>query len=400
MNSVPRALEPLPYHRALCDYFRRHERELWDWFASAKAQADYTEHLRMELLKGTYRLDAESHSDLYRLLDEVKERLGLEIPVTVYQAQQSNQLNACLYYIPGEGHIVLSGSVLSLLNPAELKSVLGHELAHYHLWQHHDGELLIADRLLQAIAHDPQAGESHVQSARWFQLYTEIYCDRGSLLATNDLHSVVSSLVKIHTGLAQVSGASYLKQADEIFAKASVKTDQLSHPESFIRARALGLWADSETDAVEKIAAMIEGSVALEELDLLAQAKLTQTTRRLLEQFLRPKWFHTEAVLGHAKLFFSDFKPAAAADESFLSNLQFKDNKLREYVCYLLLDLVAADPELDEVPLAAALEFAQKLEMDVQFEKLAAKELKLRARDVKRVKSNAQELLAKAEVAA
>jgi hypothetical protein len=250
------------------------------------------------------------------------------------------------------------------------------------------------------IAHHQQAAESHVQSARWFQLYTEIYCDRGSLLVTDDLHSVVSSLVKIHTGLAQVSGASYLKQAEEIFAKASVKTAELSHPESFIRARALSLWADSESDAVEKIAAMIEGSVALEELDLLAQAKLAQTTRQLLEQFLRPKWFHTEAVLGHAKLFFSNFKPAASADESLLASLQFKDNKLREYVCYLLLDFVAADPELDEVPLAAALEFAQKLEMDVQFEKLAAKELKLRARDVKRIKSSAQELLAKAEVAA
>jgi hypothetical protein len=92
MNSIPAQLEPLPYHRTLCAYLRRHERELWNWFASAQAQADYTEHLRLELLKGTYRLDAENHSDLYRLVDEVTERLELKIPVTVYQAQNTTRL--------------------------------------------------------------------------------------------------------------------------------------------------------------------------------------------------------------------------------------------------------------------------------------------------------------------
>jgi hypothetical protein len=400
MNSVPRLLDPLPYQRALCDYLHRNERDLWNWFASAEAQADYTEHLRLELLKGTYRLDAETHADLYKLVEEVKDRLELTLPVTVYQAQQSNHLNACLYYIPGEGHIVLFGSVLSLLNAPELKALLGHELAHYHLWQHNGGELLIADRLLQTIGNHPDAAECHVQSARWFRLYTEIYADRGSFHVTEDLHSVISGLVKMQTGLSQVSGASYLKQAEEIFAKTTVKTAELSHPEAFIRARALSLWAERNDEAAERISAMIEGAASLHELDLVAQQKLTATTRKALEQFLRPRWFHTDAVLGHAKLFFDDFKPATEPDDSFVTELNFSDTKLREYVCYLLLDFATADPELDQMPLAAALEFAQRLEIDAAFEKLASKELKLRARDIKRLKAGAQEMLAKAEVAA
>jgi len=64
----------------------------------------------------------------------------------------------------------------------------------------------------------------------------------------------------------------------------------------------------------------------------------------------------------------------------------------------LLLDFVTADPELDEMPLAAALEFSRQLELDGEFEKLAARELKMKVRDVRRLKEQAVEMLAKAEV--
>ena len=42
----------------------------------------------------------------------------------------------------------------------------------------------------------------------------------------------------------------------------------------------------------------------------------------------------------------------------------------------MLLDFVTADPELDDMPLAAALDLSRQLDLDGQFEKLAAKELK------------------------
>jgi hypothetical protein len=37
-------LEPLSYHVELRDYLKSHERELWNWFASAEARADYAEN--------------------------------------------------------------------------------------------------------------------------------------------------------------------------------------------------------------------------------------------------------------------------------------------------------------------------------------------------------------------
>src|SRR5882757_1520663 len=122
-------LQPTPYHRALVDYLRSQEPDLWRWFASAQAKQEYTEALRMALLKTTYRLDAQGHPELAQAVEEVKARLGLDFPVTLYQAQQTNELNAALYFIPGEGHVVLSGPLLATLNPVELRSVLGHELA-------------------------------------------------------------------------------------------------------------------------------------------------------------------------------------------------------------------------------------------------------------------------------
>lgn len=399
MEKSRPALEPLAYHVELRDYLKAQERDLWNWFASARAQADYTENLRLELLKSTYRLDAEGHPELYQGVAEAKARLQLDIPVTLYQAQHNPHPNAALYFIPGEGHIVFSGPVLTLLNAEEIKSVLGHELAHYHLWQWKQGDLHIVDRLIQAVAGDPRAAASHEHTARRYQLYTEIFADRGSLCVTGDLLPVISSLVKIQTGLGQVSASGYLKQAEEIFARGDVATEQVTHPEAFIRARALKLWQEQPAEAAAHIARMIEGVTTLEELDLTGQVRQTKNTRRLLEQFLQPKWFQTPTVLGHAKLFFPDFQPAKAKDDAIISEFKQTDSKLREYLCYVLLDFVTVDPELEEVPLAAALVLAQQLDLEAAFEKLAAKELKKKVRDVRKLKEQAAELLARTEAA-
>lgn len=397
MDEPANILELLPYHVELRDYLKSEERELWNWFASAKAKADYTENLRLELLKSTYRLDSVGHPELYQSLDAAKARLQLDISVTLYQAQNSPQLNAALFFIPGQGHIVFSGPMFTLLNAEELKSVIGHELAHYQLWERDAGEFHIADRLIHAVANDPRASASHEQTARRYQLYTEIFADRGSLCVTGDPSPVVAGLVKIQTGLSQVSAASYLKQAEEIFANGNVATEGLSHPEAFIRARALALWQEQREKAAAHIRGMIEGATALEGLDLVGQMRLTTATRRLLECLLRPKWFQTSATLGHAKLFFADFRPVNGGAPSIPEELKSSDTRLREYICYVLLDFTKVDPDLDDMPLAAALELSRQLEMDAEFEKLAVKELNLKVRDVRRIKEQAAEMLAKAE---
>jgi predicted SprT family Zn-dependent metalloprotease len=398
VDALEHNLEPLPYHLELRDYLKSEERELWKWFASAQAKTDYAEQLRLELLKSTYRLDPAAHAELYHCVEEAKVRLGLGHPVTLYQAQNSQQLNAALYYLPGQGHIVFSGPVLSLLNPEELKSVLGHELAHYHLWERDAGEFHICDRLLQAVASDPRASASHEQTARRYQLYTEIFADRGSLCVTRDAKAVVAGLVKLQTGLSEVSAASYLNQAEEIFAKGNFATAEVSHPEAFIRARALALWQEQAGNVTAQITAMIEGATTLDDLDLIGQKRLTSATRRLLECLLRPKWFQTPATLGHARMFFGDFQPAQPDEATLGRELKSSDPRVCEYLCYVLLDFATVDPDLDEMALAAALELTRRLEWDGPFEKLAARELKRKVRDLRKIKEEAAQMLAKAEV--
>ena len=393
--AVPEStLRALPYHEALAGYLKTEEPETWAWFDSAQAQSDYAESLRLQLLKHTYRLEPATQPALFAALEDAKARLGLAIPVTIYQSQQPQQeLNASLFFLPGEAHIVLQGPVLQLLDAAELRGLLGHELAHYQLWTEPDRRFLVADRITHAFAADPRAEASHVESARLFRLYTEIYADRGAWRVTADPTPVISGLVKLHTGLAQVDAASYVRQADEVFAKSKVRTEELSHPEAFIRARALRLWAENAPNLDAEIARMIEGEVSLDKLDLIGQSRLTALTLRWLKVFLRPAWFRTDAVRGQVRLLFPDFDfaPEGHEDADLLAALRSVDASVRDYFCYLLLDFAAVDPELEHEPLRAAFALASLLGWDERLESLVVKELKLKKREAQRLRAEARE---------
>ena len=79
-------LEPLPDHLELGDSLKPQERALWNCFASARAQVEFTENPRLALLKSSYRLDAEGHPELFKSVEEAKARRRLDILATLYQA--------------------------------------------------------------------------------------------------------------------------------------------------------------------------------------------------------------------------------------------------------------------------------------------------------------------------
>jgi Zn-dependent protease with chaperone function len=397
-TAPPFVARPQRYHREVRDYLGAHEPELWKWFSSAQAREEHLEARRVELLKTTVRLDADSHPDLHAALNEVAGKLGLSVPLRVYQAQHAPEVNAMLAYLPGEVHIVFSGSLLSLLGPAELRAVLAHELAHYLFWQMEDGALLTAARVLDATAAHPHSANCHQQTARRWSLHTEVFADRIAFEVTRDLEACVAALVKSETGLTHVSGRGYLQQAEEILSKGDVFSQQLTHPELFIRARARALWQEQGALAEPRIAALLEHSDSLDDLDVLAQEKLTALTRRFLGLLLRPRWFRSDAVLAHAKLFFEDFRPADADDPTLASDMKGLPPGVREYFAWLLADFAMADRDLEDLPLAAALHWSERLDLEDAFQKLAGKELKLKVRDLKKLKSTAAETLARAEV--
>lgn len=417
-------LTPLAYQRAIVGYLKTEDPGVWQWFAAKKDSAEQTAAARLDLLKSTYRIERATQGELYTLADQVARELNLQLPLTLYQAQHSLGLNASIVYLPGEAHIVLSGPLATTLSPLEWKALFGHELAHRLLWDQWRGEYQIAAQMLEALANDPAAADVYSASARLYALYCELFCDRAAWLVTRDLAATVSTLVKISTGLVEVSAESYLRQAEEIFSHEDAKTEGLTHPESYIRARALRLWVEHGEGATSAIAAMLEGPLSLRDLDLLGQKRIALLTRRLIDQLLAPAWFQTEAVLAHARGFFEAYTPPMSAsaeantsakatpesavplseplsmvDEELPADLATRDTALQDYYSYLLLDFATIDRDLEELPLAAALVLAKRLGLTQRFNEIALKELKLTKKRFNQIVSRAEALLTEAHQA-
>lgn len=390
-------LAPPAYQREVVALLQRLEPEAWQFAASAPARTEQAESVRTDLLKSTYRLDGAAHTELLARAQSVCERLGVRVPLTLYQASGATQMNASIIHLPGEAHIVFSGPLLKTLSAAEVDAVLGHELAHRRLWDLDGGDFLTADRLLLAAANDGRCAPAHQQTARRFRLYTEILADRGALVGSGDLRTAVAALVKIETGLTEVSAEGYLRQADEIFAKDDGISQGLDHPESYIRARALRLWAEKDPSLEAWLTRAIEGTPSIDELDLLGQRRFRALTRRLIEQLLRPTWFRTERAMAHARAFFPDFAPAVSVDDALATDLSTSDGETQEYLAYLLLDFAAVDPELEEFSLAASLAWSDRLGVAAAFEKIAAKELDLGKRQLAKIRKEVPDRLARAE---
>ena len=237
----------LPYHQKVKEHFKS-QLKTWDYFAIAKNKEDQLQQFKTELLKNTYKFDPATDSFIYDKINIIKEKLGLQnLPVTVYQAQYTDELNASIVYLNAEAHIVLSGAITKLLDEEELLAVLAHELTHIKLYSMLDGDLEVADRIITAIANNHNSDASYYETARLFKLYTEIFCDRGAYIVIEKTAPVITGLVKASTGLDKINAENYLKQADEIFAaEDSLKTAAISHPENFIRAKSYTIMARKE----------------------------------------------------------------------------------------------------------------------------------------------------------
>jgi hypothetical protein len=375
------------YHVAIVEFLKRTDPKVWNWFAQSTADPKATEEVRFELLKSTYRIDRDAQPELYRTAADVAKGLGVDSPITIYQAQNPQGLNASLAFVPDEVHLILHGPIVERLTPGELRALFGHEIAHHLLWHGGNCELFIADEMLRAMTNDQQAHPAHLASLRLTRLYNEIFCDRGALLATDDLSTAISMQLKIETGLQEVSPDAYLRQAEEIFERGKSSTTGLTHPEGFIRARALKLWHEGNVEADKMIAEMIEGAPGIDELDLLAQERVAGATRRVIDVHLSRKWMQTDAVLSQARLYFDDYAAPVEllVDRELASHVRVEPSSMRDYFCFVLLDFVSADRDLDEASLAAALQIAEQLAIKPRFQELARQELRLRKQQIEKI---------------
>ncbi len=393
-------VEPTRYHRELLEYLRTDEKEIWAWIASQKVRAEYADAVRHELLKSTYRLDPATSAELYRAAQTAAERLGHEIPITLYQAQNAKGLNASLAWLPNEVHVVLHGPVQETLTEAELVALFGHEIAHHWLFLIEDGAYLLVEQVLTAMLGDRAASAAHERTWKHFKLYTELFCDRLTLATTGDLAACVTMQVKMETGVRNANADAYLKQAEEVLRGGATKSEGITHPEMFIRARALQLWSLDPKTVDAALETLIEGPLTIDTLDLLRQKRVARSTRMLLEQFLAPLWIQTDTVLAHAKQFFEDFDATRCGDkhlDELTQAVAAGDEPLQDYFCYVLLDFATSDADLEEAPCAAALLLSRRLGLEDRFVAIVGKELRMTKRQFDAVRKNAATIVAEAE---
>jgi Zn-dependent protease with chaperone function len=373
-------LNPLPYHQKVKDHFKQ-QPKTWEYFSISQNKEEQLQQFKTELLKNTYKFDPAADKLVYDKLTIAKEKLGLQnLPVTVYQAQYTDELNASIVYLHNEAHIVFSGAITKLLDENELLAVLAHELTHIKLYSMLDGELETADRIITAIANNYNSEAAYFETARLFRLYTEIFCDRGAYAVVGDSGPVITSLVKVATGLDNVNADSYISQANEIFAAdSSTKTSGISHPENFIRAKAITHWKENAATADDLIIPIIEGTINIDQLDIFRQRELSAFTKQFLQLYLKPKWFRSPLVTGLAKQYFTDFHwdEEAILTPALIEQLAASHNSVKDYLGYVLLDFMLADPSLEEVPPGWAIQFAEDAQLKETFDAILKKELKM-----------------------
>lgn len=409
-----------PYLARLADLLRRRLASGWAHLAENPRSPAELAQARRSLLKESYRLEPEKHGGLFELAFIARAGLGLEaLPLSLYQLERTGgELNAFLFFEKGELHIGLEGPLAERLTaPGELLAALAHEMGHYLLFADGGGEQQVARRLLDLLVADPRVAPAHFESWRLASLYREVFCDRAALAVVGAIEPVVATLVKVATGLAEVDGGAYCRQAAEICDPAAGRDGErsagITHPETYLRAQALALWQQRGEAAEGEIARLIEGPPELENCCLVRQERFAEATRRLLLAFFGSSAFmRRELLMNHARLFFPEFPgmdagepvsrggpPPRVAPLGDLPELvaASRDEGTRRYFAYLLLDLATADPEAGDASWAAAVVLAERLGIEASFSALAKRERGRGAKELRRLGEDCDALLAEAD---
>ena len=384
-----RCLKPLKYHCDLAEYAKSGEPEVWAWAQSETVRQEAIAALRDQMLRQTYRLESGAHPGVFAALHAAMAALEIEAPATLYQASDGT-MNASLCHIPGEIHLIFYGPVLEKLSERELLALMGHELAHYRLWSAQGEDFYHCSRILDHAQSHPQATASHRETARLYGLHTELYADRGAALAAGEVAAAISVLVKIMTGLSTVDPEAYLRQAEEL--EATVRgSEGLSHPETFLRARALDLWWRNDGALEDWLEQRLRGPLSIEALDLLRQRELTSMTRGFFARLAQAIPETETKVIGQIRRFFADFSRDEEPLDLTCIGAEKIDDPTRQFFSALICDCAMADPDARDVVMAAGVRMMQEIGAIDQFKQALRRNLNWTRRMVDRLIAGSRE---------
>lgn len=377
----------IPYLLSTAKYLQQ-QKSTWSFFADQGHKEEQLLEYKTDLLTRTYQFDQHSDKGLYEKLNFACEKLGIHIPIALYQAENTQEPNASILYLGTEAHIVFSGNILQILTDDELLAIIGHELSHIHLFMLMDGEMEITDRIISALASHSASTPAQYETARLFKLYCEIYCDRGATIVSGTYTPIISALVKISTGLSTINVESYIKQAKSIFElKDGIKSSGVSHPENFIRARSLYLWHTKAVNHENIIQEMVEGQPHLDELDIFQQQLVSNITYKIIQKILEPSWMKTPPILALTKQYFGHFEANDISDITSISEkIKTIHVTVQEYLSYVLYDMATADKTLEDIPLGYCFYLAEQLQLTDIFHATVKKERKITDKKTKALK--------------
>ena len=215
----------------------------------AEAAEEGPTGIRRQLLATSVRLTRNMAPQVYRMLDDSVDKLGVEIPIELY-VYASPQFNAACVK-PEEGRLIIlfTSSLLEGFTGSELRFVIGHELGH-HIYRHHD--IPIGHILRGSQRPDPKLA---LELFAWSR-YAEISADRAGAHCAQDLQGVGRALFRLSSGLSNdvidFDLGEFLSQADEMQiadaqpGQGAPTADWFStHPFSPLRVHALKLYHDS-----------------------------------------------------------------------------------------------------------------------------------------------------------
>ncbi len=147
------------------------------------------------LMRSGYRVTRQNVPKLAEIIDEAATRLQVE-PVEVYVIG-SKALNAYTFGISSPKVIVITDSLLKVLDPDELQFVIGHEMGHVklgHTW---------LNSIIGGLAGIPSPylafAVLHLAFRSWNRA-CEFSADRAGMLANGHPRKAITSLLKIGTG--------------------------------------------------------------------------------------------------------------------------------------------------------------------------------------------------------
>jgi Zn-dependent protease with chaperone function len=211
--------------------------------------------LRLMFLASAVRVTEEQFPDLHQMLRDSAYILDLPKVPELF-VTQSPLVNA-MALGSDKPFVVLNSGIVELMDPEELRFVIGHELGHV-LSGHvvYNTMLYYLVILAQRLALVPFAWiglKAVIWGLEEWHRKAELSCDRAGLLSTQDVEAARRALMKMAGGrrLAELSHDEFHRQAREYDAVPDVRESLLkllqiqgtSHPFAVVRFAELDRWA-------------------------------------------------------------------------------------------------------------------------------------------------------------